>query len=298
MTGEEAAKPLIMNVAGLRIAIVNCAEAEACVSLDNGPGARGLQLPRIVRQIRRLQRENDFVLVIFHGGREYTPLPPEYVAESLKAFADAGASAVIAHHPHVPQGLEWHNGVPIIYSLGNFVFLQEDWSFYRHTGYLVHLDIRGKRLSRMEITPYLIQPQGLSMMQGTLKVGFLSVLHTVSQLLADPAHVRSAWDAFIDSIGLQGMQRMLRGPLAKLDTELPTGAAQLQNLFFTPAHRNLLIRGLQRAAAGQTGDSPDWAKALVDHWLHCRLDEGISRCQTMPTNNNFLPDSLHNRSPR
>jgi poly-gamma-glutamate synthesis protein (capsule biosynthesis protein) len=42
----------------------------------------------------------------------------------LRALARRGADAVIAHHPHVPQGVEWMGNVPIVYSLGNFVFMQ------------------------------------------------------------------------------------------------------------------------------------------------------------------------------
>ena len=82
------------------------------------------------------------ILVIFHGGREHTPLPPPYVVHDLRAIAEMGAHAVIAHHPHVPQGIELHHGVPIVYSMGNFVFWQTDPAFYRHAGYLVHLDLR------------------------------------------------------------------------------------------------------------------------------------------------------------
>jgi poly-gamma-glutamate synthesis protein (capsule biosynthesis protein) len=42
--------------------------------------------------------------------------------ETYRFFADAGASAVIAHHTHCPCGYEEYNGVPICYSLGNFLF--------------------------------------------------------------------------------------------------------------------------------------------------------------------------------
>ena len=62
------------------------------------------------------------MLVIFHGGREYAPCPPPYVVNALRRFARAGACAVVAHHPHVPQGIEIVEGVPIAYSQGNFVF--------------------------------------------------------------------------------------------------------------------------------------------------------------------------------
>ena len=34
---------------------------------------------------------------------------------------DAGADMVIGHHPHVIQGIEWRDGRPIAYSLGNLL---------------------------------------------------------------------------------------------------------------------------------------------------------------------------------
>jgi poly-gamma-glutamate synthesis protein (capsule biosynthesis protein) len=35
---------------------------------------------------------------------------------------DAGAQLVVAHHPHVLQGVEYYRGAAIAYSLGNLVF--------------------------------------------------------------------------------------------------------------------------------------------------------------------------------
>ena len=37
---------------------------------------------------------------------------------------DSGADFIWGHHPHVVQNHETYNGVPIYYSLGNFVFDQ------------------------------------------------------------------------------------------------------------------------------------------------------------------------------
>ncbi len=39
-----------------------------------------------------------------------------------RACARAGADLVIGHHPHVVQGMDWIDGVPVIYSLGNLMF--------------------------------------------------------------------------------------------------------------------------------------------------------------------------------
>ena len=66
----------------------------------------------------------DLVLVMLHAGREYRDLPPDDVVATARGLVRAGADAVIGHHPHVPEGVEWMNGHPILYSLGNFVFTQ------------------------------------------------------------------------------------------------------------------------------------------------------------------------------
>ena len=66
----------------------------------------------------------DLVLVMLHAGREYRDVPPDDVRATARGIVRAGADAVIGHHPHVPQGLEWVDGRPILYSLGNFVFAQ------------------------------------------------------------------------------------------------------------------------------------------------------------------------------
>jgi poly-gamma-glutamate synthesis protein (capsule biosynthesis protein) len=61
----------------------------------------------------------DIVIVSVHGGDEYVDQPPARTRALLHAFVDAGADVVVGHHPHVVQGVEWHSGKPIFYSLGN-----------------------------------------------------------------------------------------------------------------------------------------------------------------------------------
>lgn len=72
--------------------------------------------------IRRAAAENDYVLVSFHWGVEYQDdANGAQVTWAHKAI-DAGADMVLAHHPHVIQGIERYNGGLIAYSLGDFVF--------------------------------------------------------------------------------------------------------------------------------------------------------------------------------
>jgi poly-gamma-glutamate synthesis protein (capsule biosynthesis protein) len=75
-------------------------------------------------EIATLKSITDLVIVQMHGGTEYTHQPTTRQQEYAHAFVDAGADLVIGHHPHVIQGIEIYNNVPIFYSLGNFIFDQ------------------------------------------------------------------------------------------------------------------------------------------------------------------------------
>lgn len=267
MSGEEAAKPLVTEVRGVRVGIVNCAEGEACRSVDGSPGAYGIDLRRVGEQIRGLKAISAVAIVVFHGGREYAPLPPPYVVRELRAIAEMGADAIIGHHPHVPQGIEVHRGVPIAYSLGNFMFWFEDQAFYKHAGYVVHLDFVDRTLTGLEIVPYHIHRDGVSPMGRKMRRRFNSDMERVSDLLETPESIGHVWDAFVDRVGREGLAAWLERGVDTLRGTDSGQAATIANLFFTPAHSELFVNGLKRAAAGTLGQSPEWAKALVEHWL-------------------------------
>jgi len=67
-------------------------------------------------------------IVNLHWGYEHISTPAPFQQELAKRFIDAGASIIIGHHPHVPQGMECYRGKYIFYSLGNFNFWQFDTS--------------------------------------------------------------------------------------------------------------------------------------------------------------------------
>ena len=276
LTGEQAALPLVVMVGETRVGVIDCAEGEAARSREGGPGVYGLEVPRIEEQVAALKREVDIVLVIFHGGREYIPVPPPYVIRDLRRIADAGADAIVAHHAHVPQGIEVHGGVPIAYSLGNFVFWQESDCFYQRAGYLFHLDLAGGRVAGFSLSPYLLQPEGLALMQGEVREAFLQDLARVSELLRDPQDVLAVWDAFIEyNGGAEAYWRSLIPHIEGLAGDPVRHAPWLLNRLVTPAHRELYVRSLRRLLEGAAAPVPEWAQELVTQWRTRRLDEVV-----------------------
>lgn len=76
----------------------------------------------IVEEIKKAHTECDFVVVYIHWGIERNTTPEQYERELARQYIDAGADLVIGSHPHVLQGIEFYNGKPIFYSLGNYIF--------------------------------------------------------------------------------------------------------------------------------------------------------------------------------
>lgn len=72
------------------------------------------------------RRNVDRLIVSIHWGIEGRSQHTPRQTEIARHCIDAGADAVIGHHPHVVQPMEVYKGVPIFYSLGNLLFDQED----------------------------------------------------------------------------------------------------------------------------------------------------------------------------
>jgi poly-gamma-glutamate synthesis protein (capsule biosynthesis protein) len=83
---------------------------------------------RIAAAIGEARRQADHVLVSLHAhemaGTDKT-VPAEFIRTFAQSCIAAGAHAVIGHGPHVLRGVEIHQGRPIFYSLGNFIFQNE-----------------------------------------------------------------------------------------------------------------------------------------------------------------------------
>ena len=116
-------EPIVVVVNGVRIGFV------AYTEFVNTPGAWKGRIAlfdrgRARREIRELASRADIVIASYHGGSEYTAIPPRGTLRNLRALAELGADVVLGHHPHVPQGVEVYRGSIVCYSLGNFVFYQ------------------------------------------------------------------------------------------------------------------------------------------------------------------------------
>lgn len=102
--------------------------------------------------VASLQKRADVVIVSMHAGAEYQPSPNALQQKFAHAAIDAGASAVIGHHPHVVQTVEIYGNGIIFYSLGNLVFDQFQLKTTQ-LGWIADLRFQGSRLTSYGIIP-------------------------------------------------------------------------------------------------------------------------------------------------
>lgn len=75
----------------------------------------------VYAQIAEARRRAQVVIASIHWGDEFVLVPRERERRIARAMIDAGASAVIGHHPHVVREVEHYGDGVIAYSLGNFI---------------------------------------------------------------------------------------------------------------------------------------------------------------------------------
>ena len=129
LSSAEAYKPLILHKDTLTVGILCFAEnGFGALTQRDGAGYAWFGDERSKTLIDECVGRCDKTIIVCHGGAEKWDYPlPEYRA-LYRSWIDRGVDAVIAHHPHVPQGWEKYNSGLIFYSLGNF-------SFNKGTGY-------------------------------------------------------------------------------------------------------------------------------------------------------------------
>ena len=122
---REAHAPLVLERKGLRIALLGynefmprSFEAEA-----RAPGIAWSEDEQVEDDIRaaRAVHRADLVIPVMHWGWENDRVATARQRDLAQRMVAAGADAVIGGHPHVTQEVEVHRGVPIVYSVGNFM---------------------------------------------------------------------------------------------------------------------------------------------------------------------------------
>lgn len=121
-TPHAAAEPYIFTCSGRKIGVYACAEHEFSIVSDTTAGANPIDLLETPDHIAALKAQCDFVIVLYHGGKEYYRYPSPELQKICRKLTEKGADLVLCQHTHCIGCAETHAGGTIVYGQGNFLF--------------------------------------------------------------------------------------------------------------------------------------------------------------------------------
>lgn len=236
---REAYRPAKVTKNGTSVAIIAVCENEFGIASETVAGTAGYSLGRVTKAIRLAVEEGCKPIIYFHGGNETNPFPSPGKVELYHHFIDLGAEAVIAMHTHCPQGYEYYNGKPIVYSMGNFFFPSDALAKHKtwFYGYMSALDIKGNEIN-LEIYPYKFDMDKLTLLKGEEKEQFMDYMKCLCSPIKHADEIQRLFDSwcltqgYIDRLGKYKTEYFADGFAEEVKA--------FKNIFCCEAHNELV----------------------------------------------------------
>lgn len=124
-------KSFIFKIDEKKIGIYCCAEHEFSIATSKSMGANPFDPLESLDHIQNLKKEVDYLIVLYHGGKEHYRYPSPYLQKVCRKMIEKGATLVICQHSHCIGCEEKWNGGVIVYGQGNFIFDDEDDEYWQ-----------------------------------------------------------------------------------------------------------------------------------------------------------------------
>lgn len=253
---DEASKPFIKKIGGKKIGIYCCAEHEYSIVTDSNPGANPFDPLESLDHIVELKKNVDYVIVLYHGGKEHYRYPSPYLQKVCRRLIDKGANLVVCQHSHCIGCEEKYGSGTIVYGQGNFLFDDSDNEFWQ-TGLLIELDEEFK----VSYIPIVKDGNKVRFASERNKYEILDAFHKRSEEIKQPEFVNKNYATFAKQMereylfrfsGVLGRNIFVRvlnkftsyGFMRKL---YPTNSRlAIENAVDCEAHRELVIEVMRR----------------------------------------------------
>jgi len=250
----EAKKPFIFTKRGKKIGIYSCAEHEFSIATEVSPGANPFNPLESFDDIQELRKKVDFLIILYHGGKEYYQYPSPLLQKCCRKMVDKGADIVVCQHSHcIGCREDYSNGI-IIYGQGNFLFNIGDNKFVNSS---LLLNVTFDKSVTVKEIPLLRSDIGIKLADNNAASIILAAYHKRSMDILKKNFVENAYAMFAkehindylnsflgDSLLVRIINKLLSHNFAKV---ILSQASYLKILNFIDceAHRELFICGIK-----------------------------------------------------
>ena len=176
---DAAAAPALLDVAGdspCRVALLSCTDNEPGFAAGaDRPGTHYLPVSLSVYTLTRIAssiaqaRAQGAELVVFsnHWGANFVERPSHEFRQFARRVIELGADVYHGHSAHICQGIEIHQGKPILYDTGDFIDdYAVDPQLRNDRSCLFKLMFERGKLCRIELLPVSLSVARVALAQG------------------------------------------------------------------------------------------------------------------------------------
>ena len=179
---EEAMKPVYLIANGMKIGIISATQIERNGTPDTKeatattPGVlRCMDTMNLLRVIAQMEAVCDYTILYIHWGTESQEEIDWLQEEQAPVYAQAGVDLIIGDHPHCLQKIDTTEGVPVIYSLGNFWFNSKT-----QNSCVVEVVLKEDALHTFRFIPCKQEDSRTRLLEGSEKQGVLNYMRGIS----------------------------------------------------------------------------------------------------------------------
>ena len=251
----EACKPYIFRRDGFNIGIYACTENEFSIATDKSAGANPFDPLESLDQVAELKSKCDYVIILYHGGKEHYRYPSPYLQKICRKMVQKGADLVVCQHSHCIGCYEIYEEATIVYGQGNFLFDYSDNEFWK-TSILIKVDIKDR--PHIEYIPIVKNGNAVCLAEGPAAKDILAGFQKRSVEILQDDFVEQEYLRFaVDNLLFYEKHFAGFGKwLSRIDRRLFKGALlkrkynnnqllTIQNFIECEAHRELILAGLK-----------------------------------------------------
>lgn len=198
---EDSRKNLVIEAEGETLCIIAVCEHEYTYALEDRMGSRPFDEFDTIEDIRHAKEVYDRVVVMYHGGKEYSQYPSPRLRRLCRAMARNGADVILCQHSHCIGCYEEYENCHILYGQGNFHFVKEKLAdpsvrdIWRNS-LAVQYDTRSHAIRFIPLVA--VRSDGIALAKGEEKERILELFQKRNQSLQDGTW-RDGWHSFCES---------------------------------------------------------------------------------------------------
>lgn len=253
----EAAKPYIFECDNKKIGIYACAEHEFSIVTEHSAGANPFDPLESLDHVAELKAKCDFVIVLYHGGKEHYRYPSPNLQKVCRKLVEKGAGLVICQHTHCIGCEERYKNGTIVYGQGNFLFDHSESEFWQ-TSLLVQL---GENFE-ISYIPLVKQNECVRLADGDMALKILADFEARSRAVREDGFIENRYTEFARSMlneYLFNIFGIRRGFIFKVINKLSgyrfgnwllkrkykkQTLLKVENYIKCEAHREVLLKGI------------------------------------------------------